>query len=496
MLDVLRWCVQDVGVPLRDAVMAASATPAQALALSDVRDPCAPDCWPTSSWSTTTQVARRAGAAILGSAPQRAPPRSVAHNRRVNRHAAVAATSPLAAQAGIDIVHGGGNAVDGAIAAMTVAMATEPSVVSPLGGAFVNVWPDDGPPVVIDGNVEMPGRGLPRERFGTGFREIETSYGGGMTVYAGHASVATPGSFAAFGVAHDRFGAAPWSALMGPATSAARDGFPLGKTSADYLALTHDTIYGWDRQTRDFLNTPGGEAHPTGAILRSTDLASSLEAVGARGWGDLYTGDLAEQIALDMEQRGGLVTRTDLAGYRAVERQPLMSSLADWQVAANAPPSIGGPVLTALLVLLAGRTDRTPSDLIEIQRQVLGYRHGHLDASQDLMASGHELVKLVTARGIAGLSTSASTAHVSVVDSDGLGLRDHRIERIRFRRNGPRHRADAQQLPRRAGAQPPRAARPAPGHPARLQHAPTGPAIGAAPRWRSAAPAPTGSPRR
>ena len=42
-------------------------------------------------------------------------------------------------------------------------------------------WPADGSPVVVDGNVEMPGRGLPPERFGAGVREIHTTYGGGLT---------------------------------------------------------------------------------------------------------------------------------------------------------------------------------------------------------------------------------------------------------------------------------------------------------------------------
>ena len=144
----------------------------------------------------------------------------------------MAATSPLAAQAGIDLIHAGGSAVDAAIAAMLVATVTEPGVVSPLGGAFVNIWPADGSPVVVDGNVEMPGRGLPRERFGAGVREIHTTYGGGLTVYAGHGSVATPGALAAFGRAHERYGAAPWAELLAPAISAARDGFPLGAAAA------------------------------------------------------------------------------------------------------------------------------------------------------------------------------------------------------------------------------------------------------------------------
>ncbi|WP_370639689.1 gamma-glutamyltransferase [Allobranchiibius sp. GilTou73] len=75
---------------------------------------------------------------------------------------AVAAPSRLATDAALSVAHAGGSAVDAAIAAVMVAYVTEPGIVSALGGAFVNVWAADGSPVVIDGNCEMPGHGLPR----------------------------------------------------------------------------------------------------------------------------------------------------------------------------------------------------------------------------------------------------------------------------------------------------------------------------------------------
>ena len=64
-----------------------------------------------------------------------------------------------------------------------------------------------------------------------------------------------------------------------------------------------------------------------------------------------------------------------------------------------------------------------------------------------------------------------STAHVSVVDAARHRLRDHRVVRLRLGRHGPRHRAVAEQLPRRARAQP--GARCAPGERLRSNMAPT-----------------------
>ena len=139
---------------------------------------------------------------------------------------AVAATGQLSLEAGLAVGAEGGNAVDAAMAAALVALVTEPGVVSIGGGGFVSVWPAGGEPVVIDGNVEMPGRGLPSNRLGGGVREVVTTYGGGVTMHAGHGSVATPGIVPAFAIAHERFARLDWSRLLSPRSAAARDGFP------------------------------------------------------------------------------------------------------------------------------------------------------------------------------------------------------------------------------------------------------------------------------
>jgi gamma-glutamyltranspeptidase/glutathione hydrolase len=338
----------------------------------------------------------------------------------MHRRAAVAATSPLAAQAGLDLVHAGGNAVDAAIAAMTVAMVTEPGVVTPMGGAYLAVWPTGDDPVVVDGNVEMPGRGQPPERFGAGLREITTSYGGGITIQAGHGSVATPGVFAGFELAHERYGTADWADLLAPAVDAAERGFPLGTAAASYLAITHDTLFGWDPQTHAFLTGPDGGVARAGDVLRSPDLAASLRTIAEQGAVALYGGELGRLLVEDMERRDGLVSQADLTAYRAVARPALSTTLGGWRLATNPPPSIGGPVLTALLRLLGEDREPDVARVVELQRRVLGHRRDHLDVAPDLAAAGRELLTAIVAGGLTGVPTSSSTAHVSVVDEEGM----------------------------------------------------------------------------
>ncbi len=337
---------------------------------------------------------------------------------------AIAAPSPASAQAGLRMARAGGTAADAAVAAMVVAMSSEPGIVSPLGGGFVAVWPRGGEPEVIDGNVEMPGRGLPQERLGSGLRKITTSYGGGVTMYAGHGSVATPGAFAALGEAHRRHGRLPWSDVLAPAIEVTTAGYRLGASAASYLAITGTTLFAWDQETARLLLDEHGAPHVAGHVIRDHALSASLQQVAQRGAEELYVGEIGRAIAADCAAREGLITGADLTAYQAVVRPALTSRLGSWALATNPPPSIGGPLLTVMLAELMAREGRTWADVIEIQEHVLRYRHHVHDFSEDLEEDGYTVLDLVASEGLRGLalppSTAESTAHVSVVDDEGM----------------------------------------------------------------------------
>ena len=344
----------------------------------------------------------------------------------MTRRVAIAAPGPSAVEAGRAVTAAGGNAVDAAIAAIVVASCTEPGIVSPMGGAYVNVWSPNEGPQVIDGNVEMPGRGRAPDRFGNGVWEVHMAYGGGTTVFGGPGSVAVPGMFAALAEASARWGRLPWLELLVPAAHVLRAGYGLGTAAAYYLTFSRPELFGQDAQTVAFLRQCG--VTPTaGALLRDPDLAATLDHIGRTGAQDLYTGELGHALAADMDERGGLISTEDLADYRTITRPAVSCRLGDWELGVNPPPSIGGPVLAAMTRLLQARRDqrgRTDAhDIIDIQRSVLGHRRSHLDCAEDLGDAGAELLELVAgqrADGLAAMSTSPETIHVSTVDADGL----------------------------------------------------------------------------
>ena len=341
------------------------------------------------------------------------------------RQVALAATGPVSLEAGRAVARAGGNAVDVAVAAAMAAMSTEPGIVSLGAGGFISIWAPDEDPIVIDGNVEMPGRGLPKERFGEGVTLVQFAYGGGVTMYGGHGSVATPGAIAACQLAVEERGLAPWSEVVAPAADACRTGYPIGGAAATDLGHTHEVLFGLDPEARALVTRGDGSPLQPGDISTNGQLADILDLIGREGASVMTIGEVGRALVADMDAHGGLITARDLAEYDPAVRTPVRLTVGDWDLAINPPPSVGGPMLAVMLGELAQRARAGAArsdwrDIIDIQRHVLGYRLAVHDLARDLERQGHELLLAVERHGLAGLPTSASTANVSAVDSDGL----------------------------------------------------------------------------
>ncbi|MBM6406108.1 gamma-glutamyltransferase [Phycicoccus sp. CSK15P-2] len=332
---------------------------------------------------------------------------------------ALAATGRVSLAAGAEAARAGGNAVDVAVTAAVAAMATEPGIVSLGGGAYVSVWRAGEEPVVVDGNVEMPGRGLEPDAFGGGVREVYTTYGGGVTMFAGPGSVATPGAALACEDAATRYGSLPWADVVAPAVRACREGYPLNGAAARYLGFVGEPLFGADAEAHAVVTRADGGALAPGEVTTNGPLADVLDLVAREGAAVLTTGEVGRAMVADLAARGGLVTAADLGEYRPVERAPVRRQVGDWDLAVNPPPSVGGPMLAVMLGELARRGDYSWADVLEVQRAVLRYRVAVHDHAADLDAAGHQLLASVDQHGLAGLPTSASTAHVSAVDADG-----------------------------------------------------------------------------
>ena len=106
---------------------------------------------------------------------------------------------------------------------------------------------------------------------------------------------------------------------------------------------------------------PGGRLLEAGDTIRLPELGDLLERLGAEGPGFLYEGDVAAAVSDWVLERGGLLTREDLAAYEVVEREPARATYRGREVLTNPPPSSGG-ILIAYSLDLLERLDR-PRDL-------------------------------------------------------------------------------------------------------------------------------------
>ena len=169
---------------------------------------------------------------------------------------AVAATGQQALEAGLAIAGEGGNAVDAALAAAFVALATEPGMVS-LGGGASSRLAGGRDPVVVDGNVEMPGRGADPERFGGGVRGGRHRLRRRGHHARGPRLVATPGRP---GASRSRPSSTPPS--PGRAWSSRRPAPPAAtrwaRAAARYLSFVADTLFALDPEAHALVTGDGG----------------------------------------------------------------------------------------------------------------------------------------------------------------------------------------------------------------------------------------------
>ena len=338
---------------------------------------------------------------------------------------AVATASQLAAASAEEIATRGGNAVDCALAAALVAMNTEPGVCALAGSAFITIWQAGSDPVTVDGNVAVPGLGLPDDARGHAASEVTLDYGGGVKTLVGPGSVAVPGSLKAIERAWQLYGDARWQDLFVPVITAAREGFPLSPACHYYLGYSGESIFSRSDDGFYALHDEDRQLRPAGSRTVVPHLADTLAAIADEGARLFYEGELAEAITAHVRDAGGAMTMRDLGEFEAIERPCLTVDLEEWTIATNPPPAVGGAVLAAMLLEFTRRpadewTPAALARLIDVQRAALDFRKRRLDFAEDLSAGAAQLLDAARTGQLLNRWTSASTVHTSAVDDQGL----------------------------------------------------------------------------
>lgn len=287
----------------------------------------------------------------------------------------VASASGLASQVGVNIMKGGGNAVDAAVAVGLALAVVYPQAGNLGGGGFMLIRMADGRSTAIDYREVAPAlasRTMYLDKTGNVIKDASL---------VGYRAVGVPGTVAGLALAQRRFGRLSWRQVVEPARRLAAQGFLVSPALAQSLRSPASTSLGrFAESRRIFLR--GGRYYQAGEVLRQPDLAATLRRLERYGPREFYTGRTARLLARDMTAHGGLLTLADLRRYRAVERRPLRGRYRGCSVLTMPPPSSGGVALLEMLNILErhniGRmgyqTAATDHLLIETMRRAFADR--------------------------------------------------------------------------------------------------------------------------
>ena len=265
------------------------------------------------------------------------------------RHEMVVAANPLAAQAGLDTLHAGGNAVDAAVAVQMVLNLVEPQSSGIGGGGYLLYYNGKTQALeAYDGRETAPAAATPDM-----FLHADKTPMKFYEAVVGGLSVGVPGDLRLLEAVHKAHGRLPWAQLLQPAIDLAEKGFAISPRLHEELA--DDEYLSKQPAAAAYFYEPDGSAKAAGTVLRNPALAETLRAIAQGSADAFYKGKIADDIVAAVQgpnPQPGRMSAADLAGYTAKLRDPVCAPYRTWRVCGMSPSSSGGIAVLQILKLL------------------------------------------------------------------------------------------------------------------------------------------------
>ena len=242
---------------------------------------------------------------------------------------------PLAATAGATIFNQGGNAVDAACA-MLASTCTMWDVLAWGGETQALIYNPKTKKVIAINALGVAPTGATVEYFkGKGYEYIPEY---------GPLAAVTPGTPGGLCYMLAEYGTMSLEQVLKPAMELAA-GYPIDAETANSIERQKAHIKKWPYSTAVFLTHPGEkrEVPETGEIFVQKDLLNTLtklvetekatlkkgksrkEAIYA-AYDRFYKGDIAKEFVRGCQEQGGLITEQDLAKWKVLEEEPMMTN--------------------------------------------------------------------------------------------------------------------------------------------------------------------------
>jgi len=257
----------------------------------------------------------------------------------------VAAAHPLAAQAGVEILKKGGNAIDAAVATAFALNAVEPNSSGLGGGGFMLVrFAKTGEIVVIDYREHAPAAAT-KDMFVS--EQAKKEYWS----KAGGKAVAVPGNLMGLTTALEKYGTMTLAEVTAPAIFYMENGFEVTETLSNMIKSNFDKITACSDPEK-IAYFKNGLPLETGDILTQHDLAKTYQEILDKGNEYFYGGELGKKIVDAVQAQGGIMTIDDLKAYNPYIRKPVVGNYRGYDIYSMCPPSSGGTHLIQILNIM------------------------------------------------------------------------------------------------------------------------------------------------
>ena len=300
--------------------------------------------WALLCWPILAQQEATVKTAALGhgySRPARSPHGS--RSEVIAPHGMVAASHPLAAQVGIDILKAGGNAIDAAVAVNATLGLVEPHMNGVGGDLFAIVW--DAKTAKLYG-LNATGRAPYKIS-----RQVLAGQGMAGMPGGGPLTWTVPGAVDGWDQLLQRFGTMGFADLLAPAIAYARNGFPVSEIIQRDWRHAEQSLAEWPTSAATYL--PKGRPPRVGEVFKNPGLARTYEAIARGGRDAFYRGEIAQKIVAFSKANGGYFTSRDFEDHTSTWVDPVSTSYRGYDVW-EIPPNSSGIIALMMLNIMEG----------------------------------------------------------------------------------------------------------------------------------------------
>ena len=328
----------------------------------------------------------------------------------------VAASQPLAAQAGLEILRKGGNAADAAIAAAITLTVVECTSNGIGGDAFAIIWDNKSEKLYgLNASGKSP-KSWNYEYFSKKYKKMP---------FIGWDAVTIPGAVSGWFELSNRFGRLPFETLFQPAIRYAKEGFHVSPITAK----AWERAIGEYKEFPEFMDnfTLQGRPLAVGEKISFLNQANTLSEIAQTKTNSFYRGRLADKIVTHAQLTGGFITKDDLLNHQAEWVEPISIHYKEFDIHEIPPNGQGIAALIMLGIFSHLNIEKYPLDSVDsIHLQIEAMKLAFADLYQYISDPDYMNIDYHDLLNEAYLSERAKCIHLDKAQKYSYGfLQEH-----------------------------------------------------------------------